>query len=59
MQKTQKCLNDSIIKINDIFHYRDFKVVLDDFKIYHERVEEDYKKYIETNKIWDKLKFNI
>ena len=59
MQKIQKCLNDSIVKINDIFHYKDFKVVLEDFNIYHTRVEEDYKKYLETNEIWNKLKFNI
>ena len=59
MQKIQKCLNDSIVKINDIFHYKDFKVVLEDFKIYHERVEEDYKKYLETNEIWNKLKYNV
>lgn len=59
IKKIEKSLNDCIVKINDIFEHEDFTVVLEDFNIYHNRVEDDYQKYLDINRIWNKLKSSI
>ena len=59
IKRIEASLNDCILKINEIFDHEDFTVVLEDFKMYHNRVEEDYKKYLDVNEIWKKLKSNM
>lgn len=59
INKIDANLSDCILKINEIFEHEDFTVVLDDFRTYHNRVKEDYKKYLDVNQIWSKLKKNI
>ena len=49
-------LKKSIPKMNRIFKEYDFSHLLDELKQYSDNVEHDYKEYIKTNDIWNRLK---
>ncbi len=49
-------LTTSIPKVNELFKQYDFIQLLYEFKKYANNVEKDFKEYIKTNEIWNRLK---
>ena len=49
-------LTTSIPKVNELFKQYDFIQLLYEFKKYANNVEKDFKDYIKTNEIWNRLK---
>jgi hypothetical protein len=54
-----ECLNKSVDKISQIFETCDFNALIPVLKEYDKNVATHYNEYLETNKIWDKLKVKI
>lgn len=51
-----KKLEESIPAMNNLFKNFDFNILLKELKEYSDRVELDYKDYLRTNDIWNRLK---
>ncbi len=59
MKQMEEYLKISLPKIQKIFPDEKFEPILHLLKEYDQGVEKHYKQFIETNKVWDKIKNNI
>ncbi len=57
--KMKDYLKISIPKIQAIFPNQDFESILELLEQYDNGVEKHYKEFLETNKVWNKIKSNI
>lgn len=59
IERMKQYLEISIPEIQKMFPDQDFKQILEILEQYDEGVEKHYKEFIETNKVWNKIKENI
>ena len=59
IEKVQEKLEKGSEKINKLFENSDFTHLPEIMKEYDENVEEHYQEFLDTNKIWDKLKVAV
>lgn len=59
IEKMKNYLKISIPEIQNIFPEQEFKQILELLEQYDKGVEKHYKEFIETNKVWNKIKANI
>ena len=59
IDKIKENLNVSIPVMNKIFKEQSFEDLLKVLNKYDENVQQHYKEFQETNKIWNKIKHNI
>lgn len=52
-------LDKSVDKLSEQFETADFRNLIPELQVYDKLVEKHYEEYLEVNRIWDKLKFNI
>lgn len=59
MEKMKNYLQISIKEIQKIFPEENFTQILEILEQYDQGVEKHYKEFMETNKVWNKIKLNI
>ena len=59
IEKMKNYLQISILEIQKIFPEQNFTQILELLEQYDEGVEKHYKEFVETNKVWNKVKLNI
>ena len=52
-------LKNSIDKINEIFPHSDFLCLVDELEKYDESVQRDFKEYLKTNDVWNRIKIRM